>query len=43
MINNLCILFSCAMVIYVVLRAVTLDRRETNERKARQHKGVFSQ
>jgi hypothetical protein len=40
MINNLDILFSCGLVVYVLLRAVMLDRREHDERKSRIRPGA---
>ena len=35
MIDNVAILFSCGMVIYVVVRAAMLDRRERDAQKSR--------
>ena len=43
MIDDLAILFSCAMLIYVVLRGALLERREKNEQKQRVRPGAFSE
>jgi hypothetical protein len=41
MFDNITLLFSLGMVIYVVLRAATLDRRERDARKMRARSETF--